>query len=59
MWLRLKGGSEVACPLQREIEVIHPKEQEQAISGCPVIGARQRRMIVRAPLVEAQQHRSI
>src|SRR5262249_32794725 len=59
MGLLLESSDEGAGPSKRRVEIIDAKEQQQTVAGCRVIGARQRRMIVRAPLVEAEQDRSI
>jgi len=46
-------------PFQRNIEIVDAEEQEERVAGCRVVRARQRRMLVRAPLVEAEQDSSI
>lgn len=48
-----------ACPLQRCVEIVDADEQQQAVARPPTIGTRERRMLVRAPFVQAQQHRSV
>src|SRR5205807_2357203 len=52
-------GDEFACPFQCHIEIVDTKEQEEPVAGCRVVRARQRRMLVRAPLVKAEQDSSI
>ena len=34
-------ADERACPSKCQIEIIDPEEQQEAIAGCPVIGAHQ------------------
>src|SRR6185369_17876744 len=48
-----------ACPFQRHIEIVDAKEQEKPVARCRLLRAHQRRMLVRAPLVEAEQDGSI
>src|SRR5438132_8227744 len=57
--LLFEPGNERACPFQCHIEIVDTKEQEEPVSRCRVVRARQRRMLVRAPLVEAEQDSSI
>src|SRR5437870_7434888 len=52
-------GDERACPLQCHIEIVDAEEQEQPVARCRVVRARQRRMLVRAPLMEAEEDSSI
>jgi hypothetical protein len=59
MWLLFQPSDEMACPLQRQIEIIDTEEQQESVAGCPVIWAHQGRMLVRAPLVETEQDSSI
>lgn len=59
MWFLRKLLDKSAGSLQRFIEVIHAEEEEQSVAGLSVIGAGQGRMFVRAPLVKADQDRSI
>ena len=40
-------------------EIVDAEEQEEPVARCRVVRARQRRMLVRAPLVEAEQDSSI
>jgi hypothetical protein len=48
-----------ACPFQGHIEIVDAEEQEKPVARCRAVRARQRRMLVRAPLVEAEQDSSI
>jgi hypothetical protein len=57
--LLLEPGYESACAFQGPIEIVDAKEQEEPVAWCGVVPACQRRMIVRAPLVEAEQDSSI
>lgn len=50
---------ELARPTQGTFKVIDAEEQEQPVAGCRVVRAHQRRMVVRAPLMEAEQNGSI
>ena len=59
VWLFLKPADKSARPWQSEVKVVNPEEQEQAVSRLGVSGACQRRMLVRPPLVETEQYRSI
>src|SRR5262245_16279723 len=59
MGLFFEPGSEPAHPLRRRVEIIHAKEQEKAVAGGGALGTRQRGMLVGAPLVQAEQDRSI
>src|SRR5258706_16100733 len=52
-------GDERACPFQCHIEIVDAEEQEEPVARCRVVRARQRRMLVRAPLVQAEQDSSI
>src|ERR1700730_2517364 len=62
-WVRVRlffePGDERACPFQRHIEIVAAGTQEETVARCRVVRARQRRMLVRAPLVEAEQDSSI
>lgn len=53
------AGDQGARSRQRRVEVIDPEEQEEAIAGLGVLGASQRRVFVGAPLVKAEQNRSV
>ena len=57
--LLLEPGDERACPFECHIEIVDAKEQEEPVAGCRAVRARQRRMLVRASLVEAEQDSSI
>src|SRR5437588_9905497 len=57
--LLFEPGDQRACPFQRHIEIVDAEEQEEPVTRCRVVRARQRRMLMRAPLVEAEQHSSI
>ena len=59
MRLLLETGGEGACTPQRGVEIIDTEEQEKAVARLRMIGAQQRGMLVGAPLVQAQQYRSI
>src|SRR5882672_10697992 len=57
--LLFEPGDESACPFQRHIEIVDAEEQEEPVARCRPLRARQRRMLVRAPLMEAEQDSSI
>src|SRR5438128_2361760 len=57
--LLFEAGDERACPFQCHIEIVDAEEQEEPVARCRIVRARQRRMLVRAPLVEAEQDSSI
>src|SRR5216684_3928273 len=57
--LLFEPGDERACPFQCHIEIVDAEEQEEPVARCRVVRARQRRMLVRAPLVEAEQDSSV
>src|ERR1700730_4683286 len=57
--LFFESGDESACPFQRHIEIVDAKEQEEPVARCRPLRARQRRMLVLAPLMEAEQDSSI
>src|SRR5206468_8623316 len=57
--LLLESGDESACPVQAIIVVVDAKKQEEPIARRRLVRAHQGRMLVRAPLVETQQHGSI
>jgi hypothetical protein len=59
MRLLFEPGDESACPFQRHIEIVDAEEQEEPVARCRPVRAHQRRMLVRAPLVEAEQDSSI
>jgi hypothetical protein len=39
--LLFEPSAESACPLKRQVEIIDAEEQQEAVAGCPVIGAHQ------------------
>jgi hypothetical protein len=41
VWLLFEPSDERACPLKRQVEIIDTEEQQEAVAGCPVIGAHQ------------------
>src|SRR5216684_2360102 len=57
--LLFEPGDESACPFQGHIEIVDAKEQQKPVARCRLVPAHQRRMLVRAPLVEAEQDSSI
>src|SRR6266446_10642855 len=57
--LLFESGDESACPFQRRIEIVDAEEQEQPVARSRLVPAHQRRMLVRASLVEAEQDSSI
>ena len=57
--LLFEPRDESACPFQRHIEIVDAEEQEEPVARRRVVPARQRRMFVCAPLVEAEQDSSI
>ena len=59
MRLLFEPGDESARPFQRRIEIVHAEEQEQPVARRRLVAARQRRMLVRAPLVKAEQDSSV
>ena len=54
-----QSGDEQARALDRQVEVIDTKEQQETVAGCSVIWAHQRGMFVSAPLVKAEQDSAI
>ncbi|MDT4965670.1 MAG: hypothetical protein QOJ64_407 [Acidobacteriota bacterium] len=57
--LIFEPDDERACPFQCDIEIVDAEEQEEPVARCRVVRARQRRMLVCAPLMKAEQDRSI
>src|SRR6185437_1098333 len=57
--LLFEGVDQSACPPQRIVKIIHPKEQEQPVARFRTVGAGQGRMVMLAPRVEAKQDRAI
>jgi len=41
VWLFFEPSDERLCPLKRKVEIIDMEEQQEAVTGCPVIGAHQ------------------
>ena len=41
VWFLFEPTDERACPLKRQVEIIDTEEQQEAVAGCPVIGAHQ------------------
>ena len=59
MGLLFEPGDESARPLQGHLVVVDAEEQEEPVARCPVVRTHQGRMVVRGPLVEAEQDGSI
>jgi hypothetical protein len=59
MGLFFQPTDERASPLQRNVEVVDPEEQEEAVARTGVAGTRQRRMLVHAPFVQTEQDSSV
>jgi hypothetical protein len=59
MRLLFEAGDESARSLQCQIEIVDAEKQEEAVARRRLVRAHQRRMLVRAPLVNAKQHRSV
>src|SRR4030081_1415514 len=57
--LLFEPGDERTCPFQCHIEIVDAEEQEEPVARSRRVRARQRRMLVRAPLVKAEQDGSI
>src|SRR5262249_32147188 len=57
--LFFKPVDKSACSLEGHLVVVDTKEQEEAVAGSSVVRTHQGGMLVRAPLVEAKQNRSI
>src|SRR5438034_362589 len=57
--LLLESGDQTACPLQGFVEIVHAEEQEEPVARRRRVRAHQGGVLVRAPLVKADQHRSI
>src|SRR5512138_1114334 len=55
----LEAGSEGTRSRQRRVEIVHPEEEEQPVAGLRSIGARERRVLVVAPTVKTEEHRSV
>jgi hypothetical protein len=52
-------GDKSTGPLQCHVEIVDAEEQEQPVARWRLVRAHQGWMLVRAPLVEAEQHSSI
>src|SRR5262245_31559380 len=59
MRLLFEPCDESACSLQGHVEVVDAEEQEEAVARWRLVRAHQGGMVVRAPLVEANQDGSI
>src|SRR3989475_4795056 len=59
MGLLFEPADESAGPLQCHVEIVDAEEQEQPVARWRLVRAHQGWMLVRAPLVEAQQDGSI
>src|SRR5213076_3338548 len=57
--LLFEPGDESACPFQCRVEIVDAKEQEEPVARWRLVRTHQGGMLVRAPLVEAEQHGSI
>jgi hypothetical protein len=57
--LLFEPGDESACSLQGHVEIVDAEEQEEAVARRRLVRTHQGRMLVRAPLVETEQDRSI
>jgi len=57
--LLFEPGDESADPLQCHVEIVDAEEQEQPVARWRLVPAHQGWMLVRAPLVEAEQDGSI
>src|SRR5207245_3754730 len=59
MGLLFEPADESAGPLQCHVEIVDAEEQEQPVARWRLVRTHQGGMLVRAPLVEAEQDRSI
>src|SRR5215831_4375760 len=59
MRLLLEPRRESACPPQCHVEIVDAEEQEEPVTRWSLFGTHQGGMLVRTPLVEAEQYRSI
>src|SRR3984893_3668037 len=57
--LLFEPGDERVRPFQCHIEIVDAEEQEEPVARCRIVRARQRRMLVRAPLVQTEQDSSV
>ena len=58
MRLVFESIDQIACPFEGYVEVVNAEEQKEPVASRYAL-AHQRRMLVRAPLVEAEQDGSI
>src|SRR6266487_1409841 len=59
MGLLFEPIDESACPFKGHLVVVDTKKQKEPVAGCPVVRIHQGRMLVRGPLVKAEQDGSI
>jgi hypothetical protein len=59
MGLFFEASDERACSWQRHVGIIDTEKQQETVARLCVIGARQGGMLMRAPLVQAEQDGSI
>ena len=59
MGFLFEPGDESACSFQCHVEIVDAEEQEEAVARRRLVRAHQGGMLVRAPLVEAEQDGSI
>ena len=59
MRLVFEPVDESACPLQGHLVVVNAEEQKEPVTRCSVVRTQQGRVLVHAPLVEAEQDGSI
>src|SRR5687767_11798235 len=59
MRLLFEPRDERACPLQCDVEIVDPEEQEEPVARRCLTWTHQGRMLVRAPLVQAEQDGSV
>jgi hypothetical protein len=57
--LLFEPGDESACSLECQVEIVDAKEQEEPVARWRLARTHQGGMLVRAPLVEAEQDGSI
>jgi hypothetical protein len=59
MRLFFQPANKSAGHRQNLVKVVYPKEQKQPVAWLGMLGTCQRRMSVRTPRVETEQHRAI
>jgi hypothetical protein len=59
MGLFFEPSPESACPLEGRLVVVDPKEQKKTVARLSVVRTHQGRMIMRCPLVKAEQDGSL